>query len=359
VLELQTESPEVMCDERLSQQREAFFDEAESAFLIFDEHLFLLDVNAAYLQEKRIKKDAIIGKHISSVFSGQLDSERLEKYREVLQTGEAFYVEEMKSHPLRGTYFLQTKAFSSGTGLGIAQKIVHPQKETAHDVETFIYKSSHELRGPLARILGVLNLSENMVNDVHDAKHFFTIIKQQAEHLDVILRTLVQSTDVRKTTADRDAVDFWNLVESVLSELTNQPGFHDVRFEKMVSFSNPFFNDTKLLHSLLFQLIENAIKFRKQDGSSAIIKISVREEEAGARIVIDDNGIGIPLTIQDKVFQLFYRSEQKHKGSGLGLYAVRQLVKKMSGALSLKSESGKGCQFSIFIPSQQSLKASA
>lgn len=336
------------------QLRSAFFDEADAAFLLFDAALCLTDVNAGYLKEIQQDRKALLGKSLFSILTEFAEPHFIERISAIINGGESLLTEFVKSHPLKGKYTSKIHVFKVGQGIGVVIKKVPSRKDTVADLESFIYNASHELRGPLARILGVLNISEGSVQDVQEAYHYLKMIRQQAEGLDSILKTLVQSTDIRKIDLSLCEVEMDVLLDHVLNKLRDTQGFDEIWFEKSVKVDAGFISDPNLLQVLLFQLIENAIKFRKRTKSQAIIKVTVSAEGEYIGIVVEDNGQGIPKNIQEKLFQMFFRSGKNQIGTGLGLYTVRQIVKKLEGQISLQSDFGKGAQFSVLLPNRLS-----
>ena len=328
----------------------AFFDEAESGFMLFDDSLVLKEINASFLRDLQINREDAIGRPLSSFGNDINDFCQVEKFLNVLWSGEPYYVEEVKTSVIKGTYLSTLKAFKTGKYLAIVARQISLHEESAQEQQTFIYRASHDMRGPLARILGVLNLSDGLVKDVDEARHFFKIIRQQAEGLDTILRSLVQGNNTRRTRIERSKIDFWQTIEEALKAVEKQEGFSKVRIEKSVNCDLPVYCDETMLKQMFVHLLENAIKFRKTDGSQAYVKIAVTQSKKGIVLEVEDNGQGIPLRMQDKVFQMFYKSAKDAEGNGLGLYLVRQIAGKLGARLSLRSDTNLGAHFSITLP---------
>lgn len=327
-----------------------FFDEAESGFMLFDDNLYLKEINASFLRDLQIGREEALGRSLSSFCSDIPDFCHVEKFLNVLWSGEPYYVEEIKSSVAKGTYLSTLKAFKAGNSLAIVARQLSLHEESAQEQQTFIYRASHDMRGPLARILGVLNLSDGLVKDIDEARHFFKIIRQQAEGLDTILRSLVQGNDTRRSRIERSKVDFWNVIEEALRQVSTHPGYAQVRFEKSINIDLPVYCDATLLKQIVVHLVENSIKFKKNDGTQAVIKIAVTQIKNGVVLDVEDNGQGIPMRLQDKVFQMFYKSGAEANGNGLGLYIVRQITGKLGAKLSLRSDTNRGAHFSIFLP---------
>ncbi|MBX2844250.1 MAG: HAMP domain-containing histidine kinase, partial [Flammeovirgaceae bacterium] len=80
------------------------------------------------------------------------------------------------------------------------------------------------------------------------------------------------------------------------------------------------------------------------------IEVTAEITQHSANITICDNGIGIPEEHQEKVFEIFYRANEEKKGSGIGLYLVKEAVAKLNGTIALESKVGKGTTFTIMLP---------
>ena len=127
----------------------------------------------------------------------------------------------------------------------------------------------------------------------------------------------------------------------------------------LVNQSHAFFSDEKLVSSLLQNLIDNAIKYRKIGYKRAYLKIYADEVKGWTQIKISDNGMGINEQLQDKVFDMFFRANEISQGTGLGLYIVKNTIEKMGGTIEFESEEGKGTCFTLYIPNRNDLFSQA
>ena len=100
-----------------------------------------------------------------------------------------------------------------------------------------------------------------------------------------------------------------------------------------------YVGDITVLSSILQNLIQNSIAYRKRD-SYSFVNVSVVPHDKNIVIEVSDNGKGIPKEFQNKVFDMFFRADEVSKGSGLGLYIIKTAVEKMNGSIELKSTSG-------------------
>lgn len=106
----------------------------------------------------------------------------------------------------------------------------------------------------------------------------------------------------------------------------------------------------RLVHLVLENLIENAIKHSNLSNNQSYVEISLHKEAEKLRCVIEDNGIGIRKQSFDKIFNLFYKDTSKAEGGGLGLYIVREALQKLNGSIGLESEEGCFTKIEVQIP---------
>ena len=111
------------------------------------------------------------------------------------------------------------------------------------------------------------------------------------------------------------------------------------------------------MHELIYNLCDNAIRYNKENGS---VDISVSASEDGARLVVSDTGIGIPIEHQSRVFERFYRVDKSHSketgGTGLGLSIVKHAAEDLGAKLTLKSEPGQGTEIGVTFKSGETDK---
>lgn len=342
-----------MTNEKLNELKAQFFSEADILFWLWDKDLNLIDVNEATLKLFHFKKEDVIGKNICDISPDCKPSGRYDIYKEVIRTGKTFIVDEVKAHPSLGNLHFRLKAFKVGDGLGSVTQNITDLNETIDELETFIYRVSHDMRSPIASILGLMNLIDKELKDLDEAKHFFKIVKHQTEHLDTILQILLDTARIRKGEKTIHLINFKQIIDKILKLLESMQGFKEIRFEHKISVNQKFHSDKSLIISLFQNLIENAIKYKKDNINDAFIKISITDESEGVKITVADNGIGIPEKLHKEVFKMFFRATDKAHGSGLGLYTVNHTIKKLNGHIQLDSQEKIGTTFTIYLPNEK------
>ncbi len=225
-------------------------------------------------------------------------------------------------------------------------------KATNKELETFIYKASHDLRGPLASILGVLNIWK-MENKGETKNKYLEIVESSTKKLDHTLGMLVQSMTIKDTSKFGEEINFTTLITEIIDKFEYYDGFQNIKITFDVSLAVPFICNKYILVSIFQNLIENAIKYRNRNNSQSFLKITVTGKNDKVDIEFRDNGTGIDKSLHDKVFDMYFKGTEISIGSGLGLYLVKTGVEKLNGHIELISEPGLGTTFRINFPNQK------
>lgn len=230
----------------------------------------------------------------------------------------------------------------------------------------FFTNISHELRTPLTLILGpakqLLEQSENVDYD----KNKLNLIYQNANRLLLLVNQIL---DFRKAQSGELKLKV-SKTEIVANTQTVFDSFTQLAEEKDINFdfnceeeSIEAWIDMDKYHKILYNLLSNALKFTNNYGSVDLY-IGVKEEEGVRKLIVEvsDNGVGIPLESQQKIFSRFYQvkgSKKNNTGSGIGLSLVISLVEIHKGQLRLKSAPLQGSVFTLELPiSKESYKKS-
>ncbi|MBI3481795.1 MAG: HAMP domain-containing histidine kinase [Bacteroidetes bacterium] len=217
-----------------------------------------------------------------------------------------------------------------------------------HELQQFSYTISHNLRGPLARLLGLTNLMEKDLADLTGAQlELVKMVAQSAKELDEVIRDLGKIIDIRNDIFRiREKVFFQEEWSNLLRSLSTfvQPDMHietDFRQAPMVFTVRP------ILTSVLYNLASNAIKYRSPD-RALILKIKTARSDDGAVLEVSDNGLGIDLNQNDRnVFGLYKRFHTHTDGKGLGLYLVKLQIESLGGSVEVQSELNVGSTFKV------------
>jgi len=130
-------------------------------------------------------------------------------------------------------------------------------------------------------------------------------------------------------------------------------GFDDVH-KKITIKGKGFLSDKWRINEIFRNLIANSIKYKDSHKESCHLNISVKTVGDSCEIQISDNGAGIPKDSIPHIFEMFYRATDTSKGSGIGLYIVKNAIEKLEGTIDIESEYGEGTSFLIKLPTLKS-----
>ena len=221
----------------------------------------------------------------------------------------------------------------------------------------FIATVSHELRTPLAAIYGSAQtlLRTDLELDDSGRKRLLDVIAQEAERLSRIADEILFAgkLDTGQFSLGEQGFDFRTLAQDVVEEMRSAfAAQENISIELAVPDTiECVAGDPDKLRQVLINLIDNAVKYSPDGGR---IEVAIEPREAGVRIVVKDEGIGIAPPHQRRIFGKFYRVDPDLTrgvgGTGLGLYICRELVRLMEGRLTVSSEEGKGSTFVVDLP---------
>jgi signal transduction histidine kinase len=217
------------------------------------------------------------------------------------------------------------------------------------ELDTFVYKASHDLKAPLSSLMGLVDIARGELKET-SAQQYLSLIERTVQKMDDVLQGLLEVTWIKQGALDPMEIHLQDLVQTILRSIEHAPGYDTVSFQMEIPDRYHVVSDVKMLNSILQNLIFNAVKYHREEGETKWVAIKVVDFPRHARISIQDNGPGIPSSAQERLFDMFYRASNKSKGSGLGLYIVKTSIEKMGGTVVLKSEEGVGTEFVVELP---------
>ncbi|MFL5728996.1 MAG: PAS domain S-box protein [Cytophagaceae bacterium] len=218
----------------------------------------------------------------------------------------------------------------------------------ASELSTFMYMASHDLKGPLASVIGLTNIAKNDIEDPKAAE-YLNLIQECTQKLDRSLMNFLRIIRIKDSNLQRVPIDLSMMVEDILFSLKHQVSFANTEFQVCNQIRSEFRSDEDLVRSMIQNLVENSVKYQTRM-RRPFVKIGFKEEGENILITVDDNGRGIDAKIMDKIFDIFYRGDISSKGSGLGLYIVKNAVEKLGGKVTAESKKEGGALFTLTIP---------
>jgi len=228
------------------------------------------------------------------------------------------------------------------------QKIVALEKVN-QELNRFVYSVSHDLRAPIASVLGLIKVSEIEVKDAV-SKGLFEQIDQSTLKLDSLVNNIIDYYKNSRATGNLELISINELIEDIINNLHLDTVSSNFDLEKVVVQKADFVGDAFRIRIILSHLISNAAKFKKTSQNKAKIKLRFEITESKVKIVVSDEGMGILNEHMEQIFKMFFKRKEEVAGSGLGLYVVKEALSKMGGQIDVKSTPNEGSDFRISFP---------
>ena len=227
-------------------------------------------------------------------------------------------------------------------------KIITELVQRNNELEQFSSMISHNLRAPVANILGIVDIMQTIGIELGEEKKITDYLAIASKNLDTVIKDINNILDLKHNVHEnRERVEF----DSVLHEV--KIGLACMMKDKTIKIISDFFGAKEMitvksyLHSIFHNLISNSIKYR-QAGIQTIIEVSSAKIENKVQLKFKDNGLGIDLQKKgEEVFGLYKRFHYHVEGKGMGLFIVKTQVHALGGKISLKSEVNNGSEFTI------------
>ena len=219
--------------------------------------------------------------------------------------------------------------------------------EYNHQLEEFAFVTAHNLRGPVARMLG-LGTILNMTTDLSEIKTIADKMVFTAEEVDSVIRDLNQILRIKNTPSHLEAYDLEDGLAKVISslekEIVDSGASIQTNFSKgqLIMTSKPYFDN------IVYALLSNSIKFKHPDRNPFITITTINTGEHLC-LIVTDNGLGIDLTkFKDRIFTLYGRFHLHIQGKGLGLYQTKAQILALGGKIEVESNLDVGTTFKVF-----------
>jgi PAS domain S-box-containing protein len=221
-------------------------------------------------------------------------------------------------------------------------------KKTNFELDSFVYRASHDLRAPLRSVLGLLNLIKIESNE--DQKSMYVNLAEKSiNKLDSFILDLTNFSRNTRLEIQKEKIDFEAVIAECIENLKYMENADQVKSIIEIECKEPYLSDPGRMAILFQNLISNAIKY-KRSYIDSFVRIYIKVNELGVSIEVSDNGKGISQEYLGKIFEMFFRASEDSYGSGLGLYITKQVVEKLQGKITVESVFNEGTCFKIWLP---------
>jgi signal transduction histidine kinase len=219
------------------------------------------------------------------------------------------------------------------------------------ELDSFVYSVSHNLRSPLASVLGLVNVA--MLDELKDrdmVDGYFQMIRKSIYKLDGTLREILNYSRNARSDVVISEINLDQLVRQSFAEMKYLQGHHDISKRIEIENTIPFYSDGYRLSIILANLIANSIQYCDEGKDNSFIQVSATITPAHAIVHILDNGVGINRDYLPEIFTMFYRATDKSEGAGLGLYIVKETLERLHARVAVASRLGEGTDITLTIP---------
>ncbi|MBY0432947.1 MAG: GHKL domain-containing protein [Cyclobacteriaceae bacterium] len=237
-----------------------------------------------------------------------------------------------------------------GIGLGMITWLLEDERQKLskanQELDSFLYSTSHDLRAPIASVLGLTNLARLEMKDRENLT-LINMIEQRVKKLDEVISDILKLSKNKKTEVRLEEISLNRLIDEVVADVKFAQDAPAIRliYDRKTDFV--FESDFSIMKTALGNLFSNAVKYHRIPQNDPYIKVAFSQVGNKTLIEVEDNGQGIRPESLDKVFDMFYRASTNSDGTGLGLYIVKEALAKVNGSISVTSNFGQGSTFRI------------
>ncbi len=222
-------------------------------------------------------------------------------------------------------------------------------QEVNQELDTFAYRTAHDIRGPVARLLGLSQIAMRE-KEALDSQKYLAMIHREAVNMDFMLHRFLEVNNIKHQTLSSEPILLEELIDKVKEDLGHLEGFPMLHIKTDFPPKLEVVNDRLLLEIVVKNLMENAILYADERIDTSWLLIRALRHDDKVELRFEDNGIGIEPSVAPRIFEMFFRGTTQSKGLGLGLYATSLAAQKTQVQVKYLPRAGKGSVFTLLIP---------
>jgi len=347
----------------------SILDNSDRVTWLMNTRYELIDFNMAFTNEiqRRYKKKPRINQNILEI----IDNERelmlwMDRFESALKGKAGIYLDqdtfdgrervlEIKTFPIKEigkikgvSVFVEDITELKDSQFRLIEKNRDLQKVNT-ELDSFVYRVSHDLRAPLTSILGLINLMKIETNKEKIAE-YINLQERSVNKLDMFIKEIINLSRNSRLGITVSKIDFHELLDEVFESQNYTKSAENIDRSLQIEDNLEFYTDRQRLSIILNNLISNSLKYVDSNEEKPYVKVNVYAEGTNCNIEVSDNGIGISEVFLPKIFEMFYRATQEFTGSGLGLYIVKETIDRLKGKITVKSKTRVGSTFKAVLP---------
>ena len=219
---------------------------------------------------------------------------------------------------------------------------------TNHELDKFVYSVSHDLRAPITSLKGLISIAREE-KDQKEVNRYWDLMMDSLNKQDHFIKDIISHSRNKRTEIVKEEIELIPMLNEILEQLQ----FMEERTEVETDYATlpqKIKTDGVRLKIILSNILSNAFKYADRAKPFLKIKIKTCLQQQNLVIEISDNGIGINKEDQPLIFDMFFVTSHSNKGTGLGLYIVKETIDRMGGRIGVESTAGEGSKFTVSIP---------
>lgn len=325
-------------------------NQMKQGICVLDENQQIIFINKFLKDIYRFNIDININKDFRFLFREELVQEAIYQAYEMKSNKQVISEKDQKYYSISINYSQEN--WQNKPSVIVIYSDITSIKHVEDLKRDFFVNASHELKSPLTSIIGSAELiKEGMVKDKAALDDLVSRMHQEALRMNHLVMDMLKLSELEgsKTTKIKEMIAVEHMIDDVIQNLGMLVNKHQISISKNIEVEMFEFNRDEF-YQMMKNIIENAIKYSLDGGQ---ITITIKEED-GLFIQVEDQGIGIPESDQERVFERFYRVDKARNrisgGTGLGLSIVKHIVLNANGDIKLVSKENEGTTISIKLP---------
>ncbi|MFT4521762.1 MAG: PAS domain S-box-containing protein [Bacteroidia bacterium] len=225
-------------------------------------------------------------------------------------------------------------------------------KKINRELDQFVYSAAHDLRAPIANVMGLVKLLR-LEQLSGNALQYIDLQEKSLAKLDEFIRSIVDYSRNSRLKISKDSIEFNSFIHEIIDQYLYTENADKLKIRVVVDQSAKFISDKSRMSIVFNNLISNAVRYMDVSKKSPFLTVTIKANSKAAELVVEDNGIGIEEEHIDNIFKLFYRANSGSKGTGIGLYIVKDAIDKLKGRIEVRSGYTKGTTFVVHLKNLQ------